>query len=224
MRLRLKAILGLLHLDAWLALFTLWPAGTIVYWQAWVFLSVFTVCTLAITLWLMRHDPALLERRTKAGPVAEAESSQKVIQSIASLAFVALFVVSGFDRRYGWTHVPVFAVVLGEVLVALGLYGVFRVFAENTFTSATIETAQGQQVIATGTYAIVRHPMYVGALVMLAGVPLSLGSLAGLTALVPMTLVIMARAVAEERYLDAHLAGYADYRARVRYRFIPGVW
>jgi protein-S-isoprenylcysteine O-methyltransferase Ste14 len=224
MRLRVKAILGLVHLDAWLALLTLWPAGTLAYWQAWLFLAVFTACTLAITLWLMKHDPALLERRTKVGPVAEAEPSQKLIQSIASLAFVALFVVAGLDHRYAWTHAPVPLVVLGDLLVALGLYLVFRVFAANTFTSATIETAPEQQVISTGPYAIVRHPMYVGALVMLAGVPLALGSVVGLVALVPMKLAIMARAVAEERYLDAHLPGYAGYRARVRYRFVPRVW
>lgn len=224
MRLGVKAILGLVHLDAWLALFTLWPAGTLAYWQAWVFLAVFTACTLAITAWLMKHDPALLERRTKAGPVAESDPSQKLIQSLASLAFVALFVVSGFDHRRGWTHVPWPFVVLGDLLVALGLYLVFRVFAENTFTSATIETAPEQRVISTGPYAIVRHPMYVGALLMLAGVPFALGSVVGLVALVPMLLAIMARAVAEERYLDGRLPGYAAYRERVRYRFVPRVW
>ncbi len=158
------------------------------------------------------------------GPAAESETSQRLIQSIASLAFVALFVVSGLDHRYGWTHVPLPVVALGDLLVALGLYVVFRVFAENTFAAATIETAPEQQVIATGPYAIVRHPMYVGALVMLAGVPLALGSVVGLVALVPMKLAIVVRAVAEERYLDAHLPGYAGYRARVRYRFVPRVW
>ena len=197
MRLRAKAILGLVHLDAWM---------------------------LVLTLWLMKHDPALLERRTQAGPVAEGEASQKLIQAIASVAFVAIFVVSGLDHRRGWTHLPEAFVVVGDGLVALGLYLVFRVFAENTFTSAIIETAPGQQVISTGPYAVVRHPMYVGALVMLAGVPLALGSVVGLVALAPMSLVIMARAVAEERYLDTHLPGYAGYRARVRYRFVPRVW
>jgi protein-S-isoprenylcysteine O-methyltransferase Ste14 len=224
MRLRAKAILGLVHLDAWLALFTLWPGGTFAYWQAWVFLAVFTACALAITVWLMKHDPALLERRTKVGPVAEADASQKLIQSIASLAFLALFVVSGLDHRCGWTQVPVPLVVLGDLLVALGLYLVLRVFGENTFTSATIETAPEQRVISTGPYALVRHPMYVGALVMLSGVPLALGSVVGLVVLVPMTLAIMARAIAEERFLDAHLPGYAGYRGRVRYRFVPRVW
>jgi protein-S-isoprenylcysteine O-methyltransferase Ste14 len=224
MRVAVKAILGLVHLDVCLALLTLLSAGTFAYWQAWVFLAVFTTCTLAITLWLMKHDPALLGRRTKVGPVAEADASQKLIQTVASIAFVAIFVVSGLDHRYGWTHVPVPVVVIGDLLVAIGLCFVFRVFVENTFTSATIETAPGQQVIATGPYAVVRHPMYVGALIMLAGVPFALGSVMGLVALVPMKIAIVARAVAEERYLDVHLPGYAGYRARVRYRFLPRVW
>lgn len=224
MGLRAKAIFGLVHLDAWLTLLTMWPAGTLAYWQAWTFLAVFSACTLAITVWLMKHDPALLERRTKAGPTAETSVLQKILQSIAALAFVSLFVVCGLDRHFGWTHVPTPLVALGDALVILGLYLVHRVFAENTFTSATIETASEQRVVSTGPYAIVRHPMYVGALVMLAGVPLALGSLVGLLALVPMKLVIMSRAVAEERYLDEHLPGYRAYCERVRYRLLPRVW
>jgi protein-S-isoprenylcysteine O-methyltransferase Ste14 len=224
MGLRKKAILGLLHLDVWLIGLTMWPAGTLAYWQAWVFLALFTACTSAITLWLAKHDPALLERRTKAGPTAETDTPQKLLQSVAALAFVSLFVVCGLDHRFGWTHVPVPVVVLGDALVVLGLYLVHRVFVENTFTSATIEAAPDQRVVSTGPYAIVRHPMYVGALVMLVGVPLALGSLVAILALVPMKLVIMMRAVAEERYLDEHLPGYRAYRERVRYRLLPRVW
>ena len=114
--------------------------------------------------------------------------------------------------------------VLGDALVALGLLMVFFVFRENTYTSAIIEVDADQQVISTGPYARVRHPMYLGALVMLLGVPLALGSWWGLLALIPLALVIVWRLLDEERYLASHLQGYVEYQARVRYRLIPGVW
>lgn len=149
---------------------------------------------------------------------------QRVIQSLASLAFLGLFAVSALDRHAGWSSVPVAVVLAGDVLVAAGLLVVFRVFRVNTFTSATIDVEREQQVVATGPYAVVRDPMYAGALVMLLGVPLALGSWWALVAVSVMTAVIVWRLLDEERQLTRDLRGYDAYLTRVRHRLVPGVW
>ena len=189
-----------------------------------VFLAIFDGASLAITLYLAMRDPALLERRTKAGPLAEKEASQKVIQGIAGIAFLATVALPGLDHRFGWTHAPPAAVVAGDVAVAIGFWIVYRVFRENTFTSAVIEVAREQRVIATGPYAIVRHPMYSGALVLIAGIPLALGSLAGLITLAPFVAVLVWRLRDEERFLVRELPGYQAYRTKTRYRLVPGIY
>jgi protein-S-isoprenylcysteine O-methyltransferase Ste14 len=219
-----RAFGGLLFLLVVLAVALFLPAGTLGYWQAWVFLAVFGLSVLAITLYLLRRDPQLLERRTSAGPIAEKELRQRLIQSLASLAFVALFVVCAVDHRLSWSAVPPAVVVLGDVLVALGLLAVFRVFKENTFTSATIEVGAEQRVISTGPYALVRHPMYAGALIMLLGVPLALGAWWGLLLVVAMAAVIVWRLFDEEKFLVKNLPGYPEYQRQVRYRLLPLVW
>jgi protein-S-isoprenylcysteine O-methyltransferase Ste14 len=223
-QLNIKAAVGLLQLLVAMAAMIFLPVWTFDYWQGWVFLAVFFASVLAITLYLMKNDPKLLERRTTAGPGAERRKRQNVIQSLATLAFIAMFVVSALDHRFAWSTVPAYINVLGDLLVVLGLYFVFLVFKENSFTSGIIEVASGQRVISTGPYALVRHPMYIGALVMLAGVPLALGSRWGLLALVPMTLVIVFRLIDEEKFLAKNLAGYSDYQSRVRHRLLPLIW
>ncbi len=200
------------------------PAWTFNYWQAWTFLAVFFGSVLAITIYLMKKDPKLLERRVRGGPSAEKEKSQQVIQSIAGIAFIAIFLISALDHRFGWSAVSLFIVLVGDVLVALGLLVVFLVFRENTFTSATIEIATDQKVISTGPYSLVRHPMYSGAFIMLLGVPIALGSWCGLLAVIPLILVIVARLFDEEKFLAQSLVGYPEYLNRVLYRLIPFVW
>jgi protein-S-isoprenylcysteine O-methyltransferase Ste14 len=219
-----KAFLGLAFLLGALAVALFIPAGTLDYWQAWAFLAVFGVATLAITIYLAVTDPALLARRTAAGPIAEGQRTQKIIQSIASLAFLAVFVVAGLDRRHHGSSVPMPAEILGDVLVFAGLAGVALVFRANTYTSATIAVEREQTLVSTGPYGIVRHPMYAAALVMMLGVPIALGSWWALAPVVPLAAVIVWRLLDEERLLARELAGYAEYRARVRYRLLPGVW
>jgi protein-S-isoprenylcysteine O-methyltransferase Ste14 len=190
----------------------------------WVFLGIFGASALAITLYLARMDPALLQRRTQAGPVAEKERSQKIIQGLASLSFVSTVVIPALDHRFGWSHPPLPVVIAGDALVLLGFLAVFLVFRENTFTSSVIEVAAGQRVIDSGPYALVRHPMYAGALVLVAGIPMALGSVVGLAAFPPFVGVIAWRLLDEERFLVAHLVGYAAYSQRIRWRLIPHVW
>lgn len=219
-----KAIAGLLQLLIALAALIFLPAWTLDYWHGWVLLACFATTVVAITAYLMKNDPKLLERRVTAGPGAEKRTLQNIIQSIAAIAFAALFVLSSLDHRFGWSAVPTFLVALGDVLVVIGLYFVFLVFKENTFAGGTIDVGVEQKVIATGPYAFVRHPMYIGALVMLVGVPLALGSFWGLLAIVPMTLVLVLRLLDEEKFLAKNLAGYSEYQNKVRYHLLPLIW
>jgi protein-S-isoprenylcysteine O-methyltransferase Ste14 len=200
------------------------PAGTFDYWQAWAFAGVFFACTLAITVWMAVADPELLERRMSAGPAAEREPAQKVIMALAFVAFAGVAVVPALDRRFGWSTVPAWVAILGDVLVALSYVGFYFVFRENSYGAATIQVAEGQRVISTGPYAAVRHPMYAGALVLLFAMPLALGSWWGLVASAATVPVLAWRIVDEERFLSENLPGYTDYRQRVRYRLVPGVW
>jgi protein-S-isoprenylcysteine O-methyltransferase Ste14 len=200
------------------------PAGTFDYWEAWVFSAVFFACSCAITIWLVFHDPKLLERRMKAGPAAEKERTQKTIMIFAFLSFAAAVVVPALDHRFGWSAVPASIAILGNVLIVLSYVGFYFVFRENTYGAATIQVESDQKVISTGPYAVVRHPMYTGALVMTLGMPLALGSWWGLLVLVPCVVVLVWRLLDEERLLAKNLRGYADYQRQVRFRLIPGIF
>lgn len=199
-------------------------AGTPRYWPAWVYLALFFALSAVVTLDLLRRDPALLERRMKGGPTAEPRPLQRVIMLGASIGFVSLLVVPALDFRYGWSSVPVSGVVIGDLLFVVGFGFIGRVYRENTYTSATIEIAEGQRVIDTGPYAVVRHPMYASALLYLAGTPLALGSYWGFAGLAFMLPFLVWRLLDEERLLARELPGYTSYQARVRYRLIPGLW
>jgi protein-S-isoprenylcysteine O-methyltransferase Ste14 len=222
--LNIKALAGLLQLLVIMALLIFVPAGTLDYPQAWIFLVVFFAPVLTITIYLMKNDPKLLERRISAGPSAEKEKSQKIIQFFAMADFIAVMLIPAFDHRFGWSAVPPYVSVVGNILVVLGFLIVFLTFKENTYTSAIIEVDAGQKIISTGPYAHVRHPMYIGALIMLVGVPLALGSWWGLLTVVAMTLVIVWRLLGEEKFLARNLAGYSQYQNAVRYRLLPFVW
>jgi protein-S-isoprenylcysteine O-methyltransferase Ste14 len=199
-------------------------AGTLHYWQGWVFLACYFGASIVITLYLARRDPALLARRMRGGPWAEKEPTQRVIMSIASAGFVALLVVPGLDHRFGWSHMPAALAVAGVLLMLLGWLGIFRVFQENSFTSSTIELAADQRVISTGPYAVIRHPMYTAALLMFLGIPISLGSWWGVLVVVALLPPMIWRLLDEERFLSRNLPGYVAYQEVVRYRLVPHIW
>ena len=199
-------------------------AGTIRYWQAWVYLTVFFGASVLITLYLAKNDPALLKRRMSGGPWAEKERAQKIIMVFTSIGFIALIVVPALDFRFGWSAVPPSLVAAGLMLVAIGYTIIFFVYKENTYGSATIEVAQDQKVIATGPYSVVRHPMYAGALFYLIGTPLALGSWWGLVPFVATLPFLIWRIFDEEAFLVRNLPGYAEYRNQVRFRLVPGIW
>jgi protein-S-isoprenylcysteine O-methyltransferase Ste14 len=220
-----KGFAGLAILFLVMAALLFVSAGTLHYWQAWVFLAVYFGASIAITVYLIEKDPALLARRMSGGPFAEREPAQRIIMAIASIGFIALIVIPALDHRFGWSHVPVSAVLLGNLLMLLGWLGIYLVFRENSFAAATIQSSADQRVISTGLYAWVRHPMYATAFVMLLGISLALGSWLGVAVVVFVILpVLIWRLMDEERFLVQNLAGYRDYRGRVHYRLLPFVW
>ncbi len=199
-------------------------AGTLAYWQGWAFILVFTISTNVLGVYLALADPSLLERRLKVGPRAETRPAQNALISLAFAGFFALLIVSALDHRRSWSNVPVSLSVLGNVLVALGLMVDLLVFRENSYGASTIEKMEGQHVISTGPSALVRHPMYVGVLIMVIGVPLALGSFWGMAFILFNVPVLMLRILDEEAMLRQELEGYADYTRRVRSRLVPGLW
>jgi protein-S-isoprenylcysteine O-methyltransferase Ste14 len=199
-------------------------AGTLDYWQGWAYLAWFTGGSAGATLYLLRHDRALLKRRMRGGPTAEKRPVERLIMMFTSLGFIALLVVPALDYRFRWSNVSVWTALAGDVLVIVGLYFIYLVYRENTFTSATIEVAPGQTVISTGPYALVRHPMYASALLYLVGTPLALGSYWGLVPLVATLPFLIWRLFDEEKLLAETLPGYVEYQHKVRYRLVPGIW
>jgi protein-S-isoprenylcysteine O-methyltransferase Ste14 len=219
-----KAFAGLAILALVMGSLLFIAAGTLDYWQAWTFLAVYFVASLAITLYLIKNDPALLARRMNGGPFAEREPAQKIIMSIVSLGFVGLVVLPAIDHRQHWSQMSACAALVGDAVVLLGWLGIFAVFRENSFSSVTIELAEDQTVISTGPYAWLRHPMYAAALIMLLGVPIALGSWWSVLIMVAILPALIWRLLDEERFLVRNLPGYADYQNRVRYRLLPLVW
>jgi len=199
-------------------------AGTLRFVEGWIYLALLGGLSAAITVYLAVYDQALLRRRLKAGPVAEQEISQKIIQVSTSALLFAALIVAGLDYRFGWSDVPAAVVAVADTVFLLSFALIFVVFRENTFSSGVIEIAEGQRVISSGPYAVVRHPMYTGGMLFLLATPPALGSW---WALIPMLLVcvaIVVRLLDEERFLAKNLAGYTDYCQRVRWRLVPGMW
>ena len=219
-----RALAGFVFLFLVVASVLFGLAGTLRDGRAWMMLAVFFGCAGVVTVWLWFRDKALLERRLKAGPGSEADPMQNVVQGLAGLVFLAAFAVPGLDRRFGWSHLPLAVSLAGDGMIAAGFLVVFLTFRENSFTAGTIEIAAGQRVVDSGPYAIVRHPMYAGALIMIAGIPPALGSWWGLIPAALLVPVMVWRLMREEVFLAANLAGYGDYRVRVRYRLVPIVW
>jgi len=197
------------------------PAGTLRYWQAWVYISILLFPMLVVMAWLFRDDPELLERRMKA---RERERRQRYIQMIGSLVFLGIYLLPGLDRRFGWSSVPLAVVIIADFVVLTGYGLIVLVFRENRYASRIVEVEEKQAVITTGPYALIRHPMYVGVLIMYLLSPLALGSYWAVLPSLPLILVLVARIKDEERVLTEKLAGYREYKQRVRYRLIPGVW
>lgn len=200
------------------------PAGTFNYWQAWVFLVVVLLSAWAPSIYLLRADPVALEGRMSGGPAAETRMAQKVVIAGLYLSLAAMVVVSALDHRFGWSPVSPAICLVGDVLVAVGLGVVGLVIIQNSYAASTVRVRADQQVVSTGLYGMVRHPMYTGNVIMLVGIPLALGSYWGLVFVVPGLIVLAWRIRDEEKLLQAELAGYREYTETVRYRLVPCMW
>lgn len=200
------------------------PAGTLNYWQGWAYVATWIAAGSAYTVYVAKHDPALLKRRTEAGISHEQEPEQKVIISFLFVAFFLLVVLPPLDYRFGWSNMPWYVSVLGDIFIAISFYIFHLVSKVNTYAAANVRVEEGQKVISTGLYGIVRHPMYFGALFLLIGTPLALGSWWSLF-LVPIFLPILYfRMTNEEKVLKRDLRGYEEYTYKVRHRLIPYIW
>jgi len=196
-------------------------AGTVRYWEAWVYLAIMLMTTSLSLADLLKNNPKLLERRMR---MREKESQQRWIIGFAWVWFVATFLVPGFDRRFDGSDVPAFAVIIAEGFVLLGYAVMFWVFRENPYASRIVEVEPNQHVVATGPYAVIRHPMYLGALLIYLFTPLALGSYWAILPAVFIIPILVARIRNEESVLARDLEGYGDYLRNTRYRLIPGIW
>jgi protein-S-isoprenylcysteine O-methyltransferase Ste14 len=200
------------------------PGGTVHDLRAWVFLGVFSGASTVATVWLFATDRALLERRLAMGERGEALPKQRVIQRILGVAFVGILVGSGLDRRFGWSHVSVALSWAADGCIVLSFALILWVFRANTFTSAVVEVAVNQTVVTTGPYRFVRHPMYTGALPLVFGAPLALGSYVAEVFSIVLAIGVVVRLLDEERFLKKELAGYEAYTQKTPWRLVPFVW
>jgi protein-S-isoprenylcysteine O-methyltransferase Ste14 len=204
-----------------LALLLFLPAGSLSFWEGWLYMGVLFIPILIVLIYLLRMDPALLERRMRT---RETESEQRAIIRVSAIFFLIGFIIPGLDFRFGWSDVPVPAVLLANMAVLLGYILFFWTIRENSYASRVVEVEEGQKVISSGPYAIVRHPMYLGALIIFLATPLALGSYWAILAFFPSIPILGLRILNEEEMLVRELPGYREYRQKVRYRLIPFVW
>jgi protein-S-isoprenylcysteine O-methyltransferase Ste14 len=219
-----RTLSGLAKFQLFLALVIFLPAWSLRYWQGWLYWLIFGLACFALGLYFARHDPALVARRMEAGPKAEKEPRQKLILQCASVTLVALYVVCGLDHQFGWSSVPPWLVLIADLLVILGAYGFLVTFRENSYAASIVTVETGQPVISSGPYAVVRHPMYTAAVILYVASPVALASWWGLVPAALLTGVIVWRLIDEETHLSRNLPGYDDYRRKVRWRLVPGVW
>ncbi|MDH6197564.1 protein-S-isoprenylcysteine O-methyltransferase Ste14 [Mycobacterium frederiksbergense] len=224
MKLALRTVASGVFALAFFAVALFWPAGTLRYWQAWVFIAVFLLCVMVPSLYLAAKDPAALQRRLHGGPLAETRLVQKFAMCAVIGSVLVVLVVSGLDRRFGWSSVPTAVVILGNIVVAAGILLAEAVVLQNSFAGASIQVEAEQHVVSTGLYALVRHPMYFGAVVMMLGTPLALGSYWALIVAIVSAPTFAVRIGDEEKMLRTELDGYDDYTRKVRYRLVPYVW
>ena len=213
----LKMLSGMLIV----ALVLFLPAGSWSYFNGWLLCGLLFLPMLVLGALLLWKAPALLEKRLNT---KEQEKTQMAVVAVSSLLFLAAFVAAGLDFRFGWTHVPIWLVCLAAVLqlAAYGLYA--EVMRENAWLSRTVEVQENQKVIDTGLYGIIRHPMYTATVLLFLAMPLVLGSWVSFAIMLLYPVVIVFRIRNEEQVLEAGLAGYREYKQRVRYRLLPFIW
>lgn len=212
-----RLVLGILLICAML----FWPAGTFNYWQAWAWLAALFIPMIVSFVYLIKRDPALLERRTRTN---ETRTQQKWIIGLSAIYFLIIFLLPGFDKRYGWSNTPTWLVIVADLFVLAAYILYMLVLRTNRYASRVIEVEQNQQTITTGPYTLVRHPMYLSMILMMVATPLALGSYWAFIPSLALIPLLAARAKNEEELLIKDLAGYREYVQKTRYRLFPGIW
>jgi len=197
------------------------PAGTLAYWQAYLYIAILVIPMTFVLFYFLKNDPRFLERRTRA---EEKEKAQKIIQLVFSLIFLSGFVISGLDKRFGWSEVPFYIVIITDIVILLGYLIIFFVFRQNSYASRIVEVEKNQEIISAGLYGFVRHPMYIGVIIMFVPTPLALGSYWGLLPMITIPLALILRILNEEKVLNKELPGYKEYCQKTRFRLIPYIW
>jgi protein-S-isoprenylcysteine O-methyltransferase Ste14 len=197
------------------------PAGTVAYWEAWIYLAILLIPMSIIMIYFLKKSPEFLVRRMK---LKEKEAEQKILVKLALIPFLLAFILPGIDKRFGWSNVPILIIVVAEILVCIGYIFVILVFKENRFASRIIEVEKGQKVIQSGPYRFVRHPMYLGTIIMYFASPLALGSYWAIIPAIFIIPILIVRIINEEKVLTKELEGYSEYKLTTRFRLIPGIW
>jgi len=216
-----QAVKSLLVAVVTTALLLFLSADTIYYWQAWVFLPLFFIPMIFIVLYLFKCSPELLKRRLDA---KEKKPGQSFIARMFYISIGLFLIVSGLDKRFNWSAVPLNIIIISDILFLAGYYFLFLVFKENKYLAHTIVVAKDQQVVSSGPYAIVRHPMYLAELIMFIFAPLGLGSYWAVAMNILLIVLLAVRIITEEQVLMRELKGYGDYTQKTKYRLIPGIW
>ncbi len=220
-QIRKKAILRFALAVPVVILMLFLPAGSLSYWQAWLYCSALFIPMFFIVRYFLKNDPKLIERRIK---MKEKEKEQKIIVKLYSTIFFIGFLIPGFDFRFQWSNIPTIIAIISNLFVFFSYMLFFLVMKENSFASRIVEVEENQKVITTGPYAIVRHPMYTALSIMYLLTPFALGSYWALIPFAPFPFVLILRIFNEEKVLNAELAGYKEYCEKVKYKLIPHIW
>ena len=197
------------------------PARTFAFWEAWVYLCIVFTCATAVIIYFLKNDRDLLVRRMMT---KENLKEQRLIIRFGWLLYIPTFIIPGFDKYYRWSNIPTYIIVSSDIIVLLAYLLIFRVFRENSYASRVVETYTSQKVITTGLYALIRHPMYTGMILMFGFTPLALGSYWASIGTIFFIVIIIARLYSEEKFLSESLPGYQDYMKKTQYRLIPWIW
>lgn len=197
------------------------PAGTIYYWNGWLFIGLLFIPMLFLGIVLFWKAPQLLEKRLST---KEKETTQKKVVGFSALIFLGAFILAGFDYRFGWSEIPVAVIIIASIILLIG-YGMYaEVMRENAYLSRTVEVQENQKVIDTGLYGVIRHPMYTATILLFLAIPIVLGSIWAFLIMLVYPILIIMRIGNEEKVLEEGLDGYMEYKQRVRYRLLPFIW